>query len=102
MPALIHPHAARFLRLAPLLALAACAAPKAEVVAEPPAPVRAKPKPAAMQEPEASAPADDGIRLPEMLTLPGEGELRPAATTPGRTTPERGAVISRPPVAPEP
>jgi hypothetical protein len=51
---------------------------------------------AAVPEPAAHNEPDDGIRLPDMLGLPDEGELRSAATSPGKA-PESGAVIARPP-----
>jgi hypothetical protein len=81
---------------APALALLSCAAPKANVVAE--APVK-ETKPAenvAVPEPATPNEPDDGIRLPDMLGLPDEGELRSAASLPGKS-PESGAVIARPP-----
>ena len=87
-------------RLAPALALLSCAAPKARVVEEP------KPQPeavaAAPAVPDAGVlPAQDrGIRLPDMLGLPGDTEFR--ATTPPapKGGSEAGAVISRPPTDP--
>jgi len=57
------------------LCLASCAPPKAIVIAE--APKKEVPaKPAATVLP---APADDGLRLPDMLALPDENQLRSAA-----------------------
>lgn len=86
-------------RLAPALALAllSCAAPKAIVVEEAPA---AETQP--VEDALASGPAipnmpDDGIRLPDMLGLPDEGELRSAASSPDAGTSDSGAVIARPP-----
>jgi hypothetical protein len=84
--------------LLPFVALVSCAAPKALVVEEP------KPAPAAAAEPGvAEAPAqaaepDDGIRLPDMLGLPGESEFR--HPTQSGTSGSSGAVIARPPVNP--
>jgi hypothetical protein len=88
--------------LASTMALLSCAAPKAIVVIEEP-PVSAtetKAVPAMASEPAAPEMPDDGIRLPDMLGLPDEGELRSASTTPGNGIPESGAVIARPPTKP--
>ncbi len=96
-----------FAALGTALALVSCAAPKAIIVAEAP---RAKAeaskkemakveKPIVSDEPVPALP-DDGIRMPEMLALPGEGDFRatnPAAT---KTGGQAGAVISRPPTDP--
>ncbi len=83
-------------RCAPALALLSCAVPKASVVAEAPAQQTKPADSAAVPEPIISDTPDDGIRLPDMLGLPGEGELRSAVASPG-TAPEAGAVIARPP-----
>lgn len=80
----------------PALALLSCAAPKASVVAETPAEETKIETSAAVPEPTIPNEPDDGIRLPDMLGLPDEGELRSAASLPGKT-PESGAVIARPP-----
>ena len=85
-------------RLSAVLALWSCAAPKAIVVKE--APTRSTRRAASDSGiSEANLPPlpDDGIRLPDMLAMPGDGEFR--ATTPkGRTN--AGAVIARPPTDP--
>jgi hypothetical protein len=86
--------------IAPALALFSCAAPKAVIVEAAPAPKKEKTEePAVADLPPANS-DDDGIRLPEMLDLPGEGEFR--ATTPiaPKAPGEAGAVISRPPTDP--
>lgn len=57
------------------IALASCAAPKAVVVAEAPK-KKVVTAPAAPEEP---ALADDDLRLPDMLTLPDDTQLRSAA-----------------------
>lgn len=50
------------------------------------------------EEPAVMLPVDDpGIRMPDMLNLPGEGEFRPAPSSSGTGS---GAVISRPPTDP--
>ena len=88
-------------RLAPVMALFSCAAPKATVVELPAQPK----KEVAAVEPEISEPAapslaNDGIRLPDMMTLPKDDEFR--ATNPGQSSPtaDSGAVIARPPLEP--
>jgi len=91
-------------RLAPSLALLSCAAPKAEVAEE--APVLKKETvektAAAVPEPSVNALPDHGIRLPDMLGLPGDNEFR--STRPATTGGGSGAVIARPPTSlpPEP
>lgn len=61
---------------------------------------KADPQPA-VEEPAVMLPVEDsGIRMPDMLALPSEGEFR--ATNPSLPVPgsEPGAVISRPPTDP--
>lgn len=93
------------LALALALALVSCAAPKAIVVGPPPAQKKGTPsvENATASEPVAPPPAkpDDGIRLPDMVTMPGEDEFRRRTTTPPTTKPDSGAVIARPPKEPE-
>lgn len=93
---MLHPKLAALACCAPALALLSCAAPKASVVAEAPAQETKPAENAAVPEPASPGEPDDGIRLPDMLGLPDEGELRSAASLPGKT-PESGAVIARPP-----
>ncbi len=84
-------------RLAPALALLSCAAPKAVVVEAAPISKKHKlPETVAAPDPAANTLPDDGIRLPDMLALPGEKELSPTrpATMGGGGS---GAVIARPP-----
>jgi hypothetical protein len=57
------------------LTFASCAPPKATVIAEAPK----KPVVTAPAAPETPALADDGLRLPDMLTLPDDNQLRSAA-----------------------
>jgi len=83
-------------RCAPALALLSCAAPKASVVAETPVQQTKPAESAAVPELSISNEPADGIRLPDMLGLPDEGELRSSASLPNKT-PESGAVIARPP-----
>jgi len=87
----------------PALALVSCVAPKAIVVESPLAP---KPAEAAVSEPAAkpkrpSLP-NDGLRLPDMETMPGDDEFRAAKTPPTGGGAGSGAVISRPPTEPKP
>jgi len=86
-------------RCVPALALLSCAAPKAIVVTtEAPPPDKDKlEETAVVSEPAVPNTSDDGIRLPDMLGLPDEGELRSAASLPPDKAPESGAVIARPP-----
>ena len=87
-------------RLAPALALFSCAAPKANVVEETPAPKKeVVAKPDVPEPPVPSAP-DDGLRLPDMMTMPSDNELR--ATNPSQAPAPSGvgAVIARPPTEP--
>jgi PBP1b-binding outer membrane lipoprotein LpoB len=83
---------------APALVLLSCAAPKASV-AEAPAPETQPVEKTAPSEPSTPAMQEDGIRLPDMLSLPNEDELRSAVSPPNQT-PESGAVIARPPAEP--
>ncbi len=84
--------------LAIALAFTACA-PEAVVVEEQPEPVKkTDPKPVEEQPlPDIGEP-DDGLRIPEMLTLPGNADFR--ATSPNVASSGTGAVISRPPTDP--
>ncbi|MES2982230.1 MAG: hypothetical protein V4727_07950 [Verrucomicrobiota bacterium] len=86
------------------IGLTSCFAPKATVVAE--APVNAAPKKnrttqtaVADLSPEAIKPTPlpgrrDGLRLPDMLALPQDDQLRSA---PGTTKDGKATVIARPP-----
>jgi hypothetical protein len=88
-------------RLLPAFALLACAPHKAIVVEEPSAGPAAeassRPGLAGMNEP---ALPDDGIRLPDMLAMPGDGEFRAGRANAPKDGPGAGAVISRPPTDP--
>lgn len=57
------------------IALASCVPPKAGVIAE----VPTKPVVIAPAAPEKPAIADDGLRLPDMLALPDDTQLRSTA-----------------------
>jgi hypothetical protein len=88
--------------LAPALALLSCAAPKAIVVEETRETPEAEKKEESIATTEASTPdtPDDGIRLPDMLGMPGEGEFRSNRPATGGAS-GSGAVIARPPVEPK-
>ncbi len=89
--------------LAPALALFSCAAPKAIVVEQAPRPKKQK---AAVEsegsDPALPSPADDGIRLPDMLAMPGASEFRATSPNAPKVGSEAGTVISRPPTDPPP
>ena len=83
------------------LALASCIPPKAVAVAEAPVQKKEKPPEPVATVPELPTAPDDGLRMPDMLNLPSDGEFR---TAPGavKTGSEAGAVIARPPTEPPP
>jgi hypothetical protein len=88
--------------IAPAMALLSCVPPKAIVVEE----TGAKPKLEKKQEtasaelPSTPAVDDDGIRLPNMLGMPGDNEFRSSRPATNNGT-GSGGVIARPPVEPE-
>ena len=85
--------------IAPALTLFSCA-PKAVEVVEVPAPKVEKPEEPAALPPTGNMPPDDGIRLPDMLSMPGEGEFRATRQVTPRGVSDSGAVIARPPTDP--
>lgn len=83
------------------LVLASCAAPKAAVVEQAPTPKKQKAAPEPIvPEPELAAFPDEGLRLPEMLDLPSDRDLRGSKPPASNIGSEAGAVISRPPTDP--
>lgn len=80
--------------LGAVLMLVSCAAPK-PVAVEKEGAETAPPPPAAVTTADLTAMPDDGIRLPDMLGLPAEGDFKP--TKPAGQAVESGAVIARPP-----
>jgi hypothetical protein len=98
----VKPKPAHLTLVAPAVALLSCAAPKAIVVEDAAAKpkVEKKQESAAAEDPARPAMDDDGIRLPDMLGMPGEGEFRSNRPTTGGTS-GSGAVIARPPVEPQ-
>jgi hypothetical protein len=85
--------------------LVSCATPKATPVATPP-PVALKavenPEPSVALPPEPVFPGvpDDGIRMPDMLGMPSDGDFKPTASTIKDPSTGGGPVISRPPMEP--
>jgi hypothetical protein len=81
--------------------MVSCAVPKATVVEQAPVKVKQEkmPEPVA---PELNVPAqvDDGLRMPDMLAMPNEGDFRSTSPDAVKTSNSSGAVISRPPVDP--
>lgn len=84
------------------LALGSCAPPKAIVIAAAPVKKKVEPKVESLEVPQLplTGMPDDGIRMPEMLGLPGDGEFRATHPSLPRPVGETGAVISRPPTDP--
>ncbi len=83
------------------VALMSCAAPKATVVAEAPVEKKQKaPEPEGPVIAEPTLPVDDGLRMPDMLAMPQEGDFRSTNATAPKTGRQSGAVISRPPTDP--
>ena len=82
--------------------LVSCVTPKATVISPPPV-VKSEekklPEPVVL-EPMFPSLSDDGDRMPDMLTMPGEGEFRSTNPVAPKTGSESGAVISRPPTDP--
>ena len=92
------PNIKTFALLGVALALASCAAPKSTVVEQAAVPKTQESVPEPMvAESELPALPDDGIRMPDMLGLPGDGDFR--STNPVGMK-GAGAVISRPPTDP--
>jgi PBP1b-binding outer membrane lipoprotein LpoB len=83
------------------MAMMSCAAPKATVVAEAPAPkTETAPQPEVPAPTETAPQEDDGLRMPDMLAMPQEGDFRSTNPSAPKTTNQSGAVISRPPTDP--
>ena len=92
------PSLADLIRLMPVVLFASCAAPKAVQVEETITPaVIEEPTPAAIEV--KTAEPDDGLRLPDYVTMPGEANLKrgPVVRPP---TDVPAPVISRPPLEP--
>lgn len=93
------------LPIALALALCSCAAPRAVVVEESAAAVAAQDpdkeeETGEVSKPVIAGPPDDGIRLPDMLTLPGDNEFRRQRPPGAEQGSGSGAVIARPPAEP--
>ena len=86
-----------------VVTIAVCSCVPKAIVVEQNAPTVAalEPKkeetPEVQPEPTLSGPPNDGIRLPDMLTLPGENEFRKPVTSSSPGSGSGGAVIARPP-----
>jgi hypothetical protein len=89
-------------RVGLVVALGSCAPPKAIVIAEAPLKKKVEPKVESLEVPglPMTGLPDDGIRMPEMLGLPGDGEFRATNPSLPKTAGDTGAVISRPPTDP--
>jgi len=84
------------------MALFSCVPPKAIVVEEasPIPKLEPKQETASTELPSTPAADDDGIRLPNMLGMPGDSEFRSSRPAGGGAS-SSGGVIARPPVEPE-
>ena len=84
------------------LALLSCAAPKKAVLlpAAPASPNNAAEEASKPTEPNLPNGPNDGIRMPDMLAMPGDGDFRPTVPPASKTGTESGAVIARPPTEP--
>jgi hypothetical protein len=84
--------------------LVSCATPKATPVVTPPVALKAveSQEPVVMLPPEPVFPGvpDDGIRMPDMLGMPNEGDFKPTVSTFKDPSTGGGPVISRPPMEP--
>jgi len=88
--------------LAPLglaMALASCATPKAEVIADAP-PAEKKETPVAEAEVPEPAMPDDEIRMPSMLNLPTDEEFRASNPLLPKSGSNTSGVVVRPPTEP--
>lgn len=86
--------------LSSALVLGSCAAPKAVVIETASTKKTDKPVEATVPEPAVPSLPDDGLRLPDMLAMPGEGEFRATSPNLPKPGPDAGAVIARPPTDP--
>jgi len=88
-------------RLAPALALCACAVPKA-IVIELPKKNQTNPSatPPALANANLPPMPEDGIRLPDMLAMPGDSEFRATAPNATKGGSAASAVSARPPTDP--
>ncbi|MGL4401712.1 MAG: hypothetical protein ACRCXD_17765 [Luteolibacter sp.] len=82
------------------VAMISCAAPKAVVVAEAPVVKTEKlPDPAPAPD-QTNLPVDDGLRMPDMLAMPQEGDFRSTNSAAAVAGGQSNAVIARPPLDP--
>ncbi len=80
------------------LALASCAAPKA-VSVEQAVPKKEEKLPEPVLEEMVALP-DDGMRMPDMVGMPSDGDFRSTNPVGQKSSSGSGAVISRPPTDP--
>lgn len=95
---------AKLTAIVPALVLFSCA-PKAVVVEQPPAVVKKEEKPVEPTVPVPAVPGepDDGLRLPEMLSMPSDHDFQATVpVAPAGVTGAAGAVTARPPTDPPP
>ncbi len=97
MPILRHP---TYALLGVTLALAACAPPKAIVVVLPVKSGEKKAPEAVVAEAPLPGLPNDGIRVPDLLNMPGDGDFRATNPTAPKSGTDAGTVISRPPTDP--
>jgi hypothetical protein len=65
------------------------------------APVKTEKPPELAEAPaETTLPVDDGLRMPDMLAMPDEGDFRSTNSAAARTGSPSNAVIARPPADP--
>jgi len=98
---MVKPQLATLLRLAPALALCACAIPKA-IVVELPKKAQTDSSTASPDLANANLPVmpDDGLRLPDMEAMPGDSDFRATAPNLPKSGSEANAVSARPPTDP--
>ena len=100
-PAMVKPQFPTLLRLAPALVLWSCAIPKAIIVKSPnTAKTDPSAPPAELSNANLPALPDDGIRLPDMLAMPGDSEFHATSPNIPKGGPDASAVIARPPTDP--
>ena len=97
---MLTPKLRSFALLGVALALASCAAPKATVVEQAAAPKLEDKVPEPLVQGAVTDLPDDGIRMPDMLGMPGDGDFRSTNPLGQKTSSGAGAVISRPPTDP--
>lgn len=85
--------------IVPAIVLVSCA-PKKAIVVEPPAQKKAAVAETKVPDPPMPAAEDDGLRIPEMFELPGDGAFRATVPIAPKTGSDGNPVITRPPTDP--